>query len=113
MYITGDLGSGWSPMPTAMTYDSTTGLYSYNYNVINPGTFGFVFADGQGDNADDWDNFNNNYRIGPTDGNVTVTLNGDWTRTQHSQGDHGSYRSRSMATGPEPSTPRAITVLIS
>ena len=91
MYITGDLGSGWSPMPTAMTYDSTTGLYSYNYNVINPGTFGFVFADGQGDNADDWDNFNNNYRIGPTDGNVTVTLNGDWTRTQHSQGDHGSY----------------------
>ena len=91
MYITGDLGSGWSPMPTAMIYDSTTGLYSYNYNVINPGTFGFVFADGQGDNADDWDNFNNNYRIGPTDGNVTVTLNGDWTRTQHSQGDHGSY----------------------
>ncbi len=91
MYITGDLGSGWSPMPTAMTYDSTTGLYSYHYNVINPGTFGFVFADGQGDNADDWDNFNNNYRIGPTDGNVTVTLNGDWTRTQHSQGDHGSY----------------------
>lgn len=93
IYITGSLGNGWSPMPTAMTYDSSTGLYSMSYNVINSGTYAFVFADGQGSNADDWDTFNSTYRIGPTDGNdVTVTLNGDWTQTQKAGGDHGAYK---------------------
>ena len=93
IYITGSLGTGWSPVPTAMTYDSTTGLYSMSYNVINAGTYTFVFADGQGSNADDWDTFNSTYRIGPTDGNdVTVTLNGDWTQTQKAGGNNGAYK---------------------
>ena len=93
IYITGSLGTGWSPVPTAMTYNSSTGLYSIEYNVINPGTYAFVFADGQGNNADDWDNFNANYRIGPTSGNdETVTLNGDWTQTQYAGGNNGAYQ---------------------
>lgn len=93
IYITGSLGTGWSPVPTAMTYDSSTGLYSMSYNVINAGTYAFVFADGQGSNADDWATFNSNYRIGPTDGNdVTVTLNGDWTQTQKAGGNNGAYQ---------------------
>ena len=93
IYITGSLGTGWSPVPTAMTYDSSAGLYSMSYNVINAGTYAFVFADGQGSNADDWATFNSNYRIGPTDGNdVTVTLNGDWTQTQKAGGNNGAYK---------------------
>lgn len=93
-YITGAdaLGLGWSPAPTtALTLDPATGYYTYDLTVTASGTHGFVLADGQGSNAEDWDNFNSNYRIGPTSGDQTITLNSDWITTQKAGGDHGAY----------------------
>ena len=95
IYITGsaELGLGWTPMPTTtLDYDVTTGLYSYTCQVNDAGTYGFVFATGQGSNADDWSTFNGSYRVGPTSGDETVTLGGDWASTQVAGGDHGSYQ---------------------
>ena len=93
-YIMGsdELGLGWTYAPTtAMTFDSTTGVYSYTVNVTEQGTYGFVFAN---DNtATDWDTFNAQYRYGPTSGNQNVSLNGNWQSTQKAGGnDGGAYQ---------------------
>lgn len=90
-YITGDSGLGlaWGYAPTTtMTYDATNQIYTYSYNVSATGTYSFIFADGQGSN---WNDFNNNRRIGPRTGDETYTLNSGYTSTQKSGGDHGAY----------------------
>lgn len=100
-FITGasELGLTWSPVPTtALTLDPTTGYYTYDLTVTATGTHGFVLADGQGSNADDWANFNNNYRMGPTSGDQTIELNSDWITTQKAGGGHGAYMI-TLATG--------------
>ena len=97
IYITGSesLGLGWSPAPTTtMTYDVQTGLYAYSFDVVNAGTHAFVFATGQGSGQDDeaaWYDFNTHYRVGPTNGDENVTLNGDWAQTQQAGGNNGAY----------------------
>ena len=93
-YITGsnELGLGWSAAPTtAMTFDPTTRRYTYSGTLATSGSYGFVFANGQGANAEDWENFNNNFRIGPTNGDETIIVNSGWHGTQQSHGDHGAY----------------------
>ena len=93
-YIVGSdgLGLGWTYAPTtAMTFDPTTGVYSYTVNVTEQGTYGFVFANNN--TAPDWDIFNSQYRFGPTSGNQNVSLNGDWQSTQLAGGnDGGAYQ---------------------
>ena len=84
-YIVGDPGLGltWNYEPeTVMTRDGDTDVYTYSFTVTTPGTYYFAFADGQGGS---WDDFNGNYRIGP-DGNVVVTLGGDYSATGHGGG---------------------------
>ncbi len=88
-YITGDNGLGlggfkFNPT-TTLTYDSDNDVYTYSYNVTSAGTFYFAFADGPGS---DWNDFNNNHRIGPTSGNETVNLNGGWATTQMGGGSY-------------------------
>ena len=99
-YIMGsdELGLGWTCAPTtAMTFDSSTGIYTYTVNVAEQGTYGFVFAN---DNtATDWDTFNANYRIGPTNGNQNVPLNGDWQSTQMAGGNDGGAYQIHVAAG--------------
>ena len=96
IYITGDAPMGisdWSPVPTTtLTYDATTGYYTYECVVANTGSYRFVFATGQGADADDWDTFNNNYRMGPQYGDQNITVNSDWITTQKSNGDNGAYK---------------------
>ncbi|MBQ6080806.1 MAG: hypothetical protein IJK93_11095 [Muribaculaceae bacterium] len=96
IYITGDAPMGisdWSPVPTTtLTYDATTGYYTYECIVANTGSYRFVFATGQGADADDWDTFNNNYRMGPQYGDQNITVNSDWITTQKSNGDNGAYK---------------------
>lgn len=95
IYIEGSTGLGltWSPVPTQlMTADPQTGIYSYSYEVTEAGTYNFVFANGQGNDAEDWDNFNTNFRIGPTAGTQAIDLDGQWHQTQMAGGDFGSYR---------------------
>ena len=97
-YITGDTGlglAGWNYAPTdKLTLDESTGYYTYTYDVTTAGDYYFVFANGQGS---DWNSFNATYRIGPTGGNQTVTLD-SWTTTQLAGGDNGSYEV-SLAAG--------------
>ena len=67
MYIVGTAPFGdWQPdAGVQMTYDNGV----YTYKTVLTGYVWFVFAT-QLDA--DWDVFNDNYRIGPTNGNVTV-----------------------------------------
>ena len=89
IYINGDgiLGSFTEQPNLAMTYTSN-GVYTYTANLAQPATINFVFANGQGN---DWNDFNNNYRIGPTNGDETYTINSGYTSTQMAGGDHGHY----------------------
>ena len=93
-YIVGseELGLEWSYAPTTtMTFDSSTGIYTYTVNVEEQGSYGFVFANDN--SAPDWDTFNADYRIGPTAGNQSVSLNGDWQSTQMAgSNDGGAYQ---------------------
>ena len=91
-YITGSesLGLGWSYAPeTEMTFDASTGLYTYTTQVTEGGMYNFVFANGQGN---DWADFNGNYRIGPaSNNNQAITPDGNWNSTQMANGNDGSY----------------------
>ena len=95
-YVTGDNGlglGGFTCVPTLeLTDNDEDGIYTYSTTVSTDGTYSFVFANGQGANSNDWSNFNNNYRIGPTNGSVTVALNGAFQSTQLAGGDHGAYQ---------------------
>ncbi len=91
-YITGSEGLGldWSEHPTTeMTFDATTGIYSYSTAVEEEGDYYFVFANGQGSS---WDEFNENYRIGPESGTQNIDIDGNWVTTQMAGGDGGSYK---------------------
>ena len=70
------------------------GTYTYVVTIAADATSTsvyFVFADNRAD-AGDWTTFNNNYRIGPTSGDVEVQVTGDaWTPTQKAGGDNGAY----------------------
>ena len=101
IYITGDLGLGlgWNYAPTtAMAYDDNTGLYSYTYKVPKQGTYNFVFANGQAtgysseQEAQAWDYFNSNYRIGPNVAAEEYVVGTDnWKSTQMAGADKGAY----------------------
>ena len=91
-YITGSqgLGLGWSYAPeTEMTFDSSTGYYTYTAHISEGGMYNFVFGNGQGT---DWADFNSNYRYGPaSSNNQAITPNGNWNSTQMANGNDGSY----------------------
>ena len=92
IYIVGDnaLG-GWTYNGGNEMTDDGTGVYTYNMAIPSDAEYAavyFVFADGQGST---WDDFNANYRIGPTAGDVDVTA-GQWTNTQKAEGDNGAYK---------------------
>ena len=85
-YITGNQGLGldnWSYQPSITMTDAGNGIYTYSYNVTTAGTYYFAFADGHGNG---WDDFNDNHRIGPTSGNVEVSLDGTCVNTQKGGG---------------------------
>ena len=95
MYMTGDGAMGicdWNPVPTTeLTYDSTTGYYTHQFTVTNTNTYRFVLANGQAANDEDWNDFNHNHRMGPQNGDQTISLNSDWITTQLAGGDNGAY----------------------
>ena len=91
LYIVGDgpLG-GWTYNGGNEMFDQGNGNYTYNMTIAEDAasaTVYFVFADGQGT---DWDDFNGNYRIGPTSGDQKVTAD-TWVNTQKAGGDNGAY----------------------
>ncbi len=96
VYINGDgaLGSFAYAPDKAMTY-TDNGIYTYTATVTDPFEYiNFVFASGQGE---DWTDFNDHYRIGPSDGSQNYVINSGYTATQMAGGDNGSYRVRAAA----------------
>ena len=88
MYIVGDdpLG-GWTWNGGTLMTDNGDGTFTYKATF--DGTIWFVFADGQGEN---WDDFNGNYRFGPVSGgNEVVAVNTDHA-TQKSTDGNASYQ---------------------
>lgn len=92
IYIQGarELGLSWSYAPeTQMTYDATTGYFTYTCVVDTAGTFNFVFGNGQGT---DWNDYNNNYRIGPSGTtDQSIMPNDEWNSTQMAAGSNKAY----------------------
>ena len=92
IYIQGSsgLGLGWSFAPTTeMTYDASTGYFTYTTVVENEGTYNFVFGNGQGT---DWDDYNSNYRIGPSGStDQSIMPNDEWNNTQMAAGSTKAY----------------------
>ena len=86
MYIVGNAPFGdWQPdAGVEMTYEN--GLYTYKATIS--GSVWFVFANQL---EADWDIFNDNYRIGPTNGNETVKLGVDYS-TQIAHTNDGAYQ---------------------
>ena len=73
-------------------------LYSYTYKVPKQGTYNFVFANGQAtgysseQEAQAWDYFNSNYRIGPNVAAEEYVVGTDnWKSTQMAGADKGAY----------------------
>lgn len=95
IYIVGDgpLG-GWACDGGNEMTANGDGTYTYVVTIAADATSStvyFVFADNRAESGD-WTTFNNNYRIGPTSGNVEVQVTGDaWTLTQKAGGDNGAY----------------------
>ncbi|MBR7012408.1 MAG: hypothetical protein IKI10_05905 [Muribaculaceae bacterium] len=85
IYIVGDEPfGGWSYNGGTEMTDNQDGSYSITAPIN--GSVWFVFADGQGTS---WDDFNGNYRFGPTDGDETVDVGNEYT-TQ--RGSNGAYK---------------------
>ena len=102
-YVTGDNGlglGGFTCVPTLELTDADgDGIFTYTTTATADGTYSFVFANGKGANSSDWSNFNDNYRIGPTNGNTQIAINAPFQQTQLSGGDHGAYQI-TVAAGP-------------
>ena len=64
---------------------------TYTHTAFIDGTVWFVLADGLADHDMDWDTFNSTMRIGPLNGDETITAN-EWVTTQKAGGDHGAYK---------------------
>lgn len=85
IYIVGDQPfGGWSYNGGTEMTDNQDGSYSITATI--DGSVWFVFADGQGTS---WDDFNGNYRFGPTGGDETVDVGIEYT-TQ--RGNNGAYK---------------------
>ena len=92
IYIVGDSPfAGWHTYNGTEMTDNGDGTYSYKATIS--GSVWFVFADQLTEGtSDDWTTFNPNYRIGPTNGDETVTVDQGWVTTQKAGGDNGAYK---------------------
>jgi hypothetical protein len=72
-----------------MTYEASTGYFTNTTVVENEGTYNFVFGNGQGT---DWDDYNSNYRIGPSGStDQSIMPNDEWNNTQMAAGSTKAY----------------------
>ena len=91
MYIVGDGPfGGWTPSGGVEMTSQGGGTYTYSATVN--GEVYFVFADGRSSLTGDaaWQDFNSNYRYGPSSGDQEVAVDGTWIATSKA-GDHGAY----------------------
>ena len=90
IYIVGDGPLGGWAFDGGNEMTANGDIYTYNFTIAEDAesaTVYFAFADGRGTS---WDDFNGNYRIGPTSGDVKIEDN-NWVNTQKAGGDNGAY----------------------
>ena len=90
IYIVGDGPLGGWAFDGGNEMTANGDIYTYNFTIAEDAesaTVYFAFADGRGTS---WDDFNGNYRIGPTSGDVKIEDN-NWVDTQKAGGDNGAY----------------------
>ena len=94
LYITGDFQGNWSTnAPAAMTYNAKANTFEYYLTVSETSAMHFAIATGT---ADNWDDFNNNYRLGIGAGDQDVAVNTEYQLAKYADGtmvlsDKGSY----------------------
>ena len=88
-YLVGQapFGNGWEPSNGLEMTRNDDGTYSVKGTIM--GTIYFFLADNLAAPGD-WVTFNNEYRIGPIDGDQQVFAD-NWVQTQKSKGDNGAY----------------------
>ena len=90
IYIVGDGPLGGWAFDGGNEMTANGDIYTYNFTIAEDAasaTVYFAFADGRGTS---WDDFNGNFRIGPTSGDVKIEDN-NWVDTQKAGGDNGAY----------------------
>ena len=99
IYIVGSNPFGdWQTNAGMEMNDNGDGTYSVTVELS--GTIWFVFADGLTENAGEWDQFNNEFRFGPSTGADQKVTIGQYTSTQKQGNGNGAYQ---LACGMEPS----------
>ena len=87
---------GWTAKPT--TEFTTSDGETYTHDLAVNGDLYFAIADGQGENATDWDNFNTNYRYSYGENNTEVSTGTNYVLTKGGNrsmkftGDGSTYR---------------------
>lgn len=98
IYIVGGAPfGGWNTSNGMLMNDNGDGTYTVTVELS--GTNWFVFADGLTDAPDMWDQFNNEFRFGPTTGVNQIVTVGEYVSTQRQGNGNGSYQ---FAAGIEP-----------
>ncbi|MBQ6079521.1 MAG: hypothetical protein IJK93_04490 [Muribaculaceae bacterium] len=99
IYIVGSNPFGdWQTNAGMEMNDNGDGTYSVTVELS--GTIWFVFADGLTENAGEWDQFNNEFRFGPSTGADQKVTIGQYISTQKQGNGNGAYQ---LACGMEPS----------
>ena len=91
IYIVGDgpLG-GWAYDGGIEMFDSGNGVYVHEMTIPEDAESAIVYFVFANDRGYSWAEFNDMYRIGPTNGNIKIE-DANWIETQKAGGDNGAY----------------------
>ena len=91
IYVVGsDPFGGWKTNQGMEMTDNGDGTYSLTVELS--GTLWFVFADGLTEGESDWDQFNSEYRFGPSTGSDQDVPIGQYVSTQKQGNGSGAYK---------------------
>ena len=91
IYIVGSTPFGnWQTNDGMKMNDNGDGTYTASVELS--GTIWFVFADGLTENAGEWDQFNNEFRFGPSTGSDQTVTIGNYVSTQKQGNGNGAYK---------------------
>ena len=91
IYIVGSTPFGnWQTNDGMKMNDNGDGTYTATVDLS--GTIWFVFADGLTENAGEWDQFNNEFRFGPSTGSDQTVTIGNYVSTQKQGNGNGAYK---------------------
>lgn len=100
MYIVGSAPFGdWHTNVGELMTDNGDNTYTWQGEI--KGTIWFVFASGLTANDGEWDQFNNEFRYGPTTGSDQTVTVGEYVATQLQGNGNGAYKFGASSDGSE------------